>query len=116
MEMKGKKLKVAVVSTPQNLDKLLEELKANPNAYQYVEVMSCAGGCINGGGMPLLPIKPADQIALVEQRRKVLYELDQTKKGERTAHSNPVVKEYMEWVKSQNDPKLEYNVFHTDFS
>lgn len=111
IDMKGKKLKVAVVSTPQNLDKLLEELKANPNAYQYVEVMSCAGGC-----MPLLPIKPADQIALVEQRRKVLYELDQTKKGERTAHSNPVVKEYMEWVKSQNDPKLEYNVFHTDFS
>lgn len=115
INIKGKKIKVAVVSTVQNVEKLLLELKENPKAYHYVEVMSCAGGCIGGGGMPLLPAKPADQNILIEERRKVLYELDENKKGERTAHSNPVVKEYMDWVKSQNNPNLEHELYHTYF-
>ena len=115
IDIKGKKIKVAVVATVQNIEKLLGELKDNPNAYQYVEVMSCAGGCIGGGGMPLLPIKPADQLALIENRRKVLYDLDKTKTKERTAHSNPIVLEYMKWIKDQNNPKLEHDVYHTHF-
>lgn len=115
IDIKGKKIKVAVVSTVQNVEKILQELKENPNAYQYIEVMSCAGGCIGGGGMPLLPVRPADQTALIEARRKVLYGLDSEKTGERTAHSNPVVKEYMDWVKAQNDPHLEHEVYHTSF-
>ena len=97
------------------LTRISPELKENPNAYQYIEVMSCAGGCIGGGGMPLLPVRPADQTALIEARRKVLYGLDSEKTGERTAHSNPVVKEYMDWVKAQNDPHLEHEVYHTSF-
>lgn len=115
IDIKGKKIKVAVVSTVQNIEKILAELKENPNAYQYIEVMSCAGGCINGGGMPLLPVKPADQIALIEERRKVLYGLDEEKKNERVAHGNPVVKEYMQWVKDQNNPELEHELYHTHF-
>lgn len=115
IDINGKKIKVAVVSTVQNIEKILAELKDNPNAYQYIEVMSCAGGCINGGGMPLLPVKPADQIALVEERRKVLYGLDEKKKNERVAHGNPVVKEYMQWVKDQNNPELEHELYHTHF-
>ena len=115
IDIKGKKIKVAVVSTVQNIEKILAELKDNPNAYQYIEVMSCAGGCINGGGMPLLPVKPADQIALIEERRKVLYGLDEEKKNERVAHGNPVVKEYMQWVKDQNNPELEHELYHTHF-
>lgn len=115
IDIAGKKIKVAVVSTVQNVEKILAELKENPNAYHYVEVMSCAGGCIGGGGMPLLPIKPADQLALLEERRKVLYNIDLSKKNERTAHSNPIVKEYMEWVEKQNDSYLEHTLYHTKF-
>jgi len=115
IDIKGRKIRVAVVSTVQNVEKLLLELKENPDAYHYVEVMSCAGGCIGGGGMPLLPIKPADQNALIEERRKVLYGLDEKKTEERTAHSNPVVKEYMDWIRAQNDPHLEHEVYHTHF-
>ncbi len=116
IDIQGKKIKVAVISTTQNVEKILEELKENPDAYHYIEVMSCAGGCINGGGMPLLPMKPADQITLVENRRKVLYGLDEEKKNERVAHGNPVVKEYMEWVKSKKDTHLEHELYHVNFN
>lgn len=115
IDLKGRKIRVAVISTPQNVEKILLELKENPNAYQYIEVMSCAGGCIGGGGMPLLPTKPSDEKILIEARRKVLYELDKTKKNERTAHSNPMVQEYMAWVKAQNNPELAHNLYHTKF-
>lgn len=116
IDINGRKIKVAVVATVQNVEKVLAKLKENPNAYHYIEVMSCAGGCIGGGGMPLLPIKLVDQLALVEERRKVLYGLDSgKKKSERTAHENPIVKEYMEWVKSKNDPRFEHEAYHTHF-
>lgn len=115
IDIKGKKIKVAVLSTVQNVEKILLELKANPHAYQYIEVMNCAGGCIGGGGLPLLPVKPADEAPLIEQRRKVLYEIDQKKKNERTAHSNPMVQKYMAWVTAQNNPELEHDLYHTKF-
>ena len=115
IDINGKKIKVAIVSTVQNVEKILLELKENPNAYQYIEVMSCAGGCIGGGGMPLLPVKPADQLSLIEERRKVLYNIDTSKIGKRTAHSNPLVKEYMDWVESKKDSHLKHLLYHTTF-
>jgi iron-only hydrogenase group A len=45
-------IRVAVVATPKNVQKILKELKKDPNAYHYIEVMACPGGCIGGGGQP----------------------------------------------------------------
>ena len=114
ISINDRKIKVAIVSTIQNLEKLLDELKTDPNAYQYIEVMNCAGGCINGGGMPLLPIKQADQVNLIQERRQVLYELDKNKE-KRVAHTNPIVKEYMNWVTNKNNKHFEHKVYHTNF-
>ena len=32
--------------------KLLEEIKAGKSKYDFIEVMGCPGGCVNGGGQP----------------------------------------------------------------
>lgn len=110
----GRKIRVAVAATVQNLEKILEELKTNPDAYHYVEVMSCLGGCIGGGGMPLLPNKPTDQAILIKKRKEILMNMDRNKKGERTAQSNPMVAEYMKWIRSQNDLHLTHDVYHLE--
>ena len=116
IKIKDKIIKVAVVSTIQNVEKILEELKKNPNAYHYVEVMNCMGGCLNGGGMPKIPNKESDLINLLNERRKMLYILDENKKNERIAHGNPYVIEYIEWAKSKNDLKYYNDLFHTKFN
>ncbi|GFM37252.1 [FeFe] hydrogenase, group A [Desulfovibrio psychrotolerans] len=48
-------VKVAVVSGLQNAAKLCEEVRAGKSPYHFIEVMTCPGGCVNGGGQPLEP-------------------------------------------------------------
>ncbi len=55
-----KTLHIAVVSGLGNADKILERVKAGEH-FDFIEVMACPGGCVNGGGQPFVKerIKPA---------------------------------------------------------
>jgi len=78
-------LKIAVVNGIGNAKQILEKLKINKKAYDYVEVMACSGGCIGGGGQPI-----PTNAKIREQRAKSLYSID-AKKNIRLAHKNPIV-------------------------
>ena len=55
-------VRVAVASGLQNAKKLCEEVKAGKSPYHFIEIMTCPGGCVNGGGQPLDPgVRVADQ-------------------------------------------------------
>ncbi len=97
-------LSIAIVAGAKNIEKILEELKENPNKYQYIEVMNCLGGCIGGGGQPKLPIKPSDESALLEKRRNIIYEIDKNKK-KRKSYENEFVLEYLNWLEKDKELK-----------
>ncbi len=65
-----KKIKVAVISGIKILNDYYEELKK----YHFVEVMTCHGGCIGGGGQPIIP--QTKQELYKKARSKSLYEND----------------------------------------
>ena len=44
-------LKIAVVSGLGNADAILERVKAGER-FDFIEIMACPGGCVNGGGQP----------------------------------------------------------------
>ena len=46
------KIRTAVVSGLKNARKLLDDIKAGKNQYDFIEVMSCQGGCVAGAGQP----------------------------------------------------------------
>ncbi len=46
-----KELKIAVVSGLGNAEKIIERMKTGEH-FDFIEVMACPGGCINGGGQP----------------------------------------------------------------
>ena len=48
-------VKVAVASGLGNAAKLCEEVRAGKSPYHFIEIMTCPGGCVNGGGQPLDP-------------------------------------------------------------
>ena len=48
-------VKVAVASGLSNAAKLCEEVRAGKSPYHFIEIMTCPGGCVNGGGQPLDP-------------------------------------------------------------
>ena len=93
-EINGTDLKVAVASGLGNTRKLMNAIKNGEVHYDFVEIMSCPGGCINGGGQPY-----KEDTAMVEERRNVLYGLDAHNQI-RFSHENPSVlqcyKEYFE--------------------
>jgi len=75
----------AVVSSLGQARKLLDEIKAGRSDLHFIEVMTCPGGCINGGGQPL----GADPEA-VKARMAELYQIDRAG-GLRVSHKNDSV-------------------------
>lgn len=102
-----KELNVVVTNKISNAKIILDELKADPNRYDFVEVMACPGGCIGGGGQSM----PVDQ-SIRERRAKSLYIIDGEKKI-RLAHENPSVKKaYDEYFK---DIRNRHKILHTKY-
>lgn len=85
VDIDGLRLKIGVISGLGNIKEVLESESFNKD-YDFIEVMACPGGCINGGGQPFQRNKKA-----VFERMKALYTIDANEKI-RTAHSNPAVK------------------------
>lgn len=108
VEIAGIKLKVAVVYGLANVRILLDRIK-NGEKYHFVEVMTCPGGCIGGGGQPKHLYE--DEKAQKE-RIKSLYARDSSMKL-RLSHENPEIialyKDYL--IKPRSDRAIE--LLHT---
>jgi NADH-quinone oxidoreductase subunit G/NADP-reducing hydrogenase subunit HndD len=108
IKIKNKLVKVGVVNGSGNACKILDELKKNPKAYHYIEVMSCPGGCIGGGGQPV-----PTSAEIRKKRAASLYQID-TKKKIRVAEKNPIVEKiYKEYFDNKdNYKKVNFTAFH----
>lgn len=105
---------VAVVHGTVNVPIMLERIKANPHKYAFVEFMGCTGGCVNGGGQPIIPAKVQEAIDVRKERAKALYNID--KQAElRKSHQNPEVKKlYEEFLKKPGSHKA-HHLLHTHY-
>ena len=65
------KIRTAVVSGLKNARKLLDDIKAGKDHYDFIEVMSCQGGCVAGAGQPQF-----DGWAPRKKRAEGLYQED----------------------------------------
>ncbi len=104
-----RKLKLGVVATAKYAREVIYELKNDPQAYDYIEFMACPGGCIGGGGQPI----PSTE-SIVAERIKGIYKIDHNMKM-RCAHENPVVQEFMAYVKRLPEHKRK-EILYTSFS
>ena len=85
--LEGVTLKVAVASGLGNARTLVERMKAGEASYHFVEVMTCPGGCIGGGGQPRMT---TDEVR--KKRLAAMYKEDEGKKL-RKSHDNPKIKQ-----------------------
>ncbi|MDR2777901.1 MAG: 4Fe-4S binding protein [Rickettsiales bacterium] len=92
-------IKIAIIATPKNLMGFIDSGKYKE--YHYIEVMNCPGGCLGGGGQPLLPAKPALEAELLQKRRELLQNLDNNN-VKRNALENENAIEYLNWVSMKN--------------
>jgi NADP-reducing hydrogenase subunit HndD len=64
---------VAVASGTKNAKELLEKVKAGEVKVDFIEIMACPGGCVNGGGQPVQSATVRSTVDLKAKRAAVLY-------------------------------------------
>ena len=70
------KLKICIVSGLANAKSVMEDLKAGKAHYDFVEVMACPGGCINGGGQIYVDYSKTDVETVKKLRAEAIYNHD----------------------------------------
>ncbi len=81
----GRELGVAAASGLGNARMLLDQVRAGRKDLHFIEVMTCPGGCINGGGQP----RGAD-LETIKARMQALYAIDRDALL-RASHENPAI-------------------------
>lgn len=105
---------VAVASGLANARELLEKVKAGEVDVQFIEIMACPGGCVNGGGQVLVTADVRNFTDIRAERAKALYHLDETRTM-RKSHENPEIKEvYAEFLGEPGSHKA-HEILHTSY-
>ena len=115
IDLDGKTVNVAVAHGTANAKKVLEAVKSGEKKYDFIEVMCCPGGCVTGGGQPIVPAKELQYIDLKTVRAKALYNEDGGKKL-RKSHLNPEIDMiYKEFLGEPGGHKS-HELLHTTYS
>ena len=113
--MNGTEVKVVVASGLKNAQAIMDEIKSGKADYQFVEIMACPGGCINGGGQPYVHDEVRNNIDLKTVRAQALYDYD-AQDSMRCSHENPAVTMlYSEFLGEPNSHKA-HKLLHTTYS
>jgi NADH-quinone oxidoreductase subunit G/NADP-reducing hydrogenase subunit HndD len=102
-------LNLAVVNGLGRLQETLDELLAGDPPVHFVEVMSCPGGCIAGGGQPY-----GTDTDAVKDRLERLYEVDR-RSATRRSHENLDVQALYEDLLGTPLSEVSHRLLHRDY-
>lgn len=110
----GKSINTVIISGLGNAREVLEQVRNGEKHYDFIEVMACPGGCVTGGGQPIISSKIREEINIKEERAKAIYE-EERSLSVRKSHENPHVnKLYKEFLGEPNGHKA-HELLHTDY-
>ena len=112
LDINGVTVNVAIVYGTANARKMIERVKSGEKQYHFIEVMTCPGGCIGGGGQPRDIMADAD--ATRKARIGSLYRRDADMQL-RLSHENPEIKQIYEEFYGKPLSELAEQMLHTAF-
>ena len=115
IDLDGTKVSVAVAHSTGNAKKLLEAVKNGEKKYHFIEVMGCPGGCVTGGGQPIVCSKDLMYLNVKELRAKALYTED-AGKAKRKSHENTEVKKLYDEYLGEIGGHRAHELLHTSYS
>jgi len=115
VEAAGITLKGAIVSGIGNARELLDKVKKGESDYQFIEVMACEGGCICGGGQPIVSNRTRMDIDVYEKRAKAMYSEDKDLPVRKSHENKFVNKMYEEYFEKPLSHKA-HEAFHTSYT
>ena len=114
VDVDGTEVKVAVASGLANANQLLTAIKNGTADYQFVEIMACPGGCINGGGQPHQNAATRVLTNVPKTRGEALYRND-ANSAMRKSHENPAVKEVYKNLLGKPGSEKAHEILHTSY-
>ena len=110
VDLNGTKIKVAVAHTLKNARILLEQIEKGESPYAFIEVMTCPGGCLGGGGQPI----PTNAEVRKFRADSIYYE--DAHKGLRKSHENPEIIYLYEHFLKEPLGQLSHHLLHTTYT
>lgn len=106
----GTDVKVAVVYTLGEARKLANRILKKEADYHFIEVMACPGGCISGGGQPII-----HDDGVREKRAKGLYKTDRTMQFQKSQDNYLVEQCYKETLGGGPGSHKAHETLHTKY-
>ena len=106
---------VAVAHGTANAAKLLDSIRSGEKTYHFIEVMGCPGGCVTGGGQPIVSAQKRMECDPKQLRAAALYKED-ANKPERKSHENAsIMAVYRDFLGEPNS-HLAHELLHTHYT
>ena len=114
VSVNGTDIKVAIVHGTANAAKLLNAIRAGEKTYHFIEVMGCPGGCVTGGGQPIVDARTRYFIDPRAARAAATYSEDESM-AIRKSHKNPAIQKlYAEFLGEPNS-HIAHELLHTTY-
>ena len=107
--LEGAELKVAVAHGLGNAQKVIDMVKSGEAEFHFVEVMTCPGGCIGGGGQPRFT---TNEVRM--KRLNAIYAEDEHREL-RKSHENPFVCKLYEEYLGAPCGEISHHLLHTHY-
>lgn len=108
-------VRVAIAHGLGNARQLLNNIRDGKAEYEFIEIMACPGGCVTGGGQPIVPARVQMTTNVKELRAKALYSEDE-KSTFRKSHKNPDLELlYKEYLTEPGSHKA-HELLHTHYT
>ena len=106
---------VAIAHGTANAAKLLDSIRRGEKTYHFIEVMACPGGCVNGGGQPIVSAQTRMEVDHKVLRAAALYRED-VGKPIRKSHENPeIIAAYQDYLGEPGSHKA-HELLHTTYT
>ena len=108
------KLNVAVAHGTANAQKLLDSVRSGEKKYEFIEVMCCPGGCVTGGGQPIVKSEVRMGVNVSAERAKALYGEDEGKARRKSQDNEELKVLYKEYLGEVGGHKA-HHLLHTTY-
>ena len=105
---------VAVAHGTANAAKLLDSIRSGEKTYHFIEVMGCPGGCVTGGGQPIVSAQKRMECDPKALRAAALYNED-ANKPQRKSHENASVMALYKDYLGEPNSHLAHELLHTHY-
>lgn len=113
IKINDKEINVAVVNGLKNVFPILEDIELGKEIkYDFIEVMTCTGGCIAGGGQPLSVIAKLNEVK--EKRSNGLYNDDKESILRYSYKNNDILNLYKNYLGEYGSAKA-HLLLHTNY-